>query len=203
MHRVHSCGSVTWSNLESWYKWREAQLDLYSLLSTRHGSLATQAELTQENDSPHLLGKLGAGGGNNTWINTTGHLGHFLYINVCCRRFSRPLAFAKQTLCFREEGGNKVLPEMAERSGSEQCHRLLLGLMPTLVFLRCSLELGDPPERPVIFTNAHFPLFKQCVLCNFSSLTLRSASLGLANFTCDAEARSPLQLLHLATRKFQ
>lgn len=152
-HRVHSCGSVTWCNLEFWFKGREEQLDLYSLLRTRRGILVTQAELTQENDSPHLLGKLGAGGGNNTWINTTGHLGHFLYINVCCRRFSRSLAFAKQTLCFREVG-NKVLPEMAEWSGPEQCCRLPLGLMSTLVFVRCSLDLGDLPERPVIFTNA-------------------------------------------------
>ena len=37
-----------------------------SLLNTTHGIQATQVERTGESSSPHLLGKLSAGGGNNT-----------------------------------------------------------------------------------------------------------------------------------------
>lgn len=81
-------------------------------LNVRSGIPATQTERPQERDPPHLLGKLSAGGGNNTWINTTGHSGRFLCINICCRRFSHPQAFAKQTVCLRQEVGNKGLPVM-------------------------------------------------------------------------------------------
>lgn len=77
--RVPSCGSAIRSNLESLgFQWREEQLHLCSLLNITSGIQATQVEHAGGSNPPHLLDKLSAGGGNNTWINTTNHLGHFL-----------------------------------------------------------------------------------------------------------------------------
>lgn len=50
----------------SWGPWREAPPGLCSVSSSGGRIRATQAERVLENDPPHLLGKLGAGGGNGT-----------------------------------------------------------------------------------------------------------------------------------------